>query len=106
MQRSRICPLPPCPRRNATPPADPATQVTGVNPVVARSCAMIALGCALVPSPFAMAVLSMSALDTGPQGLVPIFATACTSYLLCLGVGWPQKLVEMSAKRQAAGKAQ
>ena len=77
-----------------------------MNPVVARSCAMIALGCALVPSPFAMAVLSMSALDTGPQGLVPIFATACTSYLLCLGVGWPQKLVEMSAKRQAAGKAQ
>jgi H+/Cl- antiporter ClcA len=80
--------------------------VTGVNPTVARSCAMIALGCALVPSPFAMAVLSMSALMDGPQGLVPIFATACTSYMLCLGVGWPQKLMELSAKRQqAAGKA-
>lgn len=66
---------------------------------------MVALGCSLVPSPFALAVLSMSALDVGPQGLVPIFATACTSYLLCLGVGWPQKLVAMSEQRKAAGRA-
>lgn len=64
---------------------------------------MVALGSALVPSPFALAVLSMSALSVGPQGLVPIFATACTAYLLCLGVGWPQYLVAR-AERQAATK--
>lgn len=79
--------------------------MTGVNPTVARSCAMVALGSALVPAPFALAVLSMSALSVGPQGLVPIFATAATAYLLCLGVGWPQHLVARAARQAAAKEA-
>ena len=36
--------------------------VTGVNPTVARSCSLVALGTALVPAPFAIAVLATSVL--------------------------------------------
>lgn len=73
--------------------------ITGVNPFVARSCALIALGAALVPAPFMLSVLSLSVLMVGPQGLVPLFATAASAHLLCLGLGWPQALVAVAALR-------
>lgn len=74
--------------------------VTGVNPWVARSSSFIALGAAICPAPFALTILSSSVLLVGAMGLVPVFATATSAYLLCLGVGWPQALVARRMARE------
>lgn len=78
---------------------------TGVTHAVAMSCSIIALAAALVPAPFFLAVLSLSVMVVGPQGLVPVFACAGTAYLFCLGVGVPQGLLAAATARQAAGTA-
>lgn len=36
----------------------------------------------------------------GTEGLVPIFTTALTAHLLCLGLGFPQWLVSAAAARK------
>ena len=75
---------------------------TGVSPVVALSCSIIALSAAVVPAPFFLAVLSVSVLMVGPQGLVPIFVCATVSHLLFLGVGLPQALMAAGNRRARA----
>lgn len=72
---------------------------TGVDPFVAQSCSLIALGAAVAPAPFFLAVLSMSCLAVGPAGLVPIFATATAAHLFCMGLGAPQALVAAALRR-------
>lgn len=74
--------------------------VTGVNPVVARSCSLIALGAAICPAPFALTILASSVLMIGAMGLVPVFATATFAYFLCLGIGWPQALIARRMARE------
>lgn len=37
---------------------------------------------------------------TGAVGLVPVFSTACTAHLLCLGLGWPQAMLAMGEERK------
>jgi H+/Cl- antiporter ClcA len=74
---------------------------TGINPVVALSCSSIALGASLIPAPAMLALLANSLLLVGPQGLIPIAATAFTAHLLCMGVGLPQSLLAAVARRKA-----
>lgn len=78
---------------------------TGVNKVVAMACSLIAMPAAVIPAPIMLSVLAVSLLQGGTEGLVPIFTTALTAHLLCLGLGLPQRLVSAAAarKRKTAG---
>lgn len=75
---------------------------TGVNPVVALSCSLIALASAVVPAPFFTAILSVSMFTVGPNGLVPVFACAASAYLFCMGVGGVHAIAAVAKRRQAA----
>ena len=72
--------------------------ITGVNPVVGIACSFIAMCAAFIPMPFFLIILSISCLSVGPQGLIPVFATAMTAYTFCIGVGIPQGMLELSKK--------
>lgn len=78
---------------------------TGINAAMAQSCSAIALGAALIPAPFMLALLANSLALVGPQGLVPIFTTAATAHLLCIGIGVPQGLLARAAAQRAAKAA-
>ncbi|KAL4442517.1 hypothetical protein ABPG77_005101 [Micractinium sp. CCAP 211/92] len=73
---------------------------TGVNKVVAMACSLIAMPAAVIPAPIMLSVLAVSLLQGGTEGLVPIFTTALTAHLLCLGLGFPQWLVSAAAARK------
>ena len=72
--------------------------ITGVNPIVGVSCAFISMSASFIPTPFFLILLAISSLSVGPQGLIPIYATAMTSYLFCIGIGVPQGLVHLSKR--------
>ena len=73
---------------------------TNVNFILAFSTGFIALVCAIIPSPFSFILLSFMSLVLGQQGLTPVFTCAFTAYLCCIGVGIPQYLMSLSAKRK------
>ncbi|KAI3437816.1 hypothetical protein D9Q98_000263 [Chlorella vulgaris] len=72
-----------------------------LNPVVGMACATVALGGSLIPAPVMLSLLANSMLLVGPQGLVPIFTTAVTAHLFCMGIGLPQGLMAAVARRKA-----
>ena len=72
----------------------------GADPVVGSACALVGLAGAIVPFPFFLAVLAVSMTYIGPQGLIPVFATATCAHLLCLGVGIPQGLQAAAQRRK------
>ncbi|GAX81521.1 hypothetical protein CEUSTIGMA_g8949.t1 [Chlamydomonas eustigma] len=74
--------------------------ITGVNPVVAVSCSFVCMCAAFIPMPFMLVILTTSSLMVGPQGFIPIFTTVITAYLFCIGVGVPQGMLALSAKKQ------
>lgn len=72
---------------------------TNVDPAIAMACSLIALGAGLMAAPAFLSLVTISILSVGPAGLVPVFATASTSYLLCVGIGIPQAVIAAAARR-------
>lgn len=66
------------------------------------SCFMISIPCGIVPMPFTFTCLSAFIFYNGLYQIVPIFVSACTSYLLVCGSGLFKKL---GSQAQAAAQA-
>ena len=74
--------------------------VTGANALVSCACASIALAAALVPAPAMLGLLANALLLVGPTSMTPIFFTAITAHVLCMGVGLPQNLLARVQQRK------
>lgn len=81
-----------------------AVNITGVDSGLAINCSFAAVAAAFVPLPVFWILLTFLSFLWDQEVLFPIYTSVGTAYLMFVGIGTPQALMKLAAKRRAKQK--